>query len=147
MSAKKIILPIVKASGLIVLVLLAVLVAHIATAKPVRYDNATLQISRIDFTAAPLDAQTVRQIKRDLKSIPGVKSERLDPKTGVLIYFHDNRLADSRQVYETLISKGNYPAKRFTVSDEIARKKVCPAMPQDGFAYHFTKGIKRIFNN
>ena len=41
----------------IVLLLFVVLVVHIATAKPVVYDNASLQLSRIDFTH-PIDSLT-----------------------------------------------------------------------------------------
>ena len=76
--------------------LLIVLVAHIATAKPVQIDNATLQISRIDFKE-PIDSLKAKEIHRNLKSIPGVKNDRLNPKTGILVYFHDNRIADSQK--------------------------------------------------
>ncbi len=55
------------------LILSVVLVVHIANAKPVEIDNASLQISRIDFKE-PIDALKAKEIHRNLKSIPGVKS-------------------------------------------------------------------------
>ena len=72
----------------IFLILFVVLVVHIATAKPLVVDNATLQISRIDFKE-PIDSLKAKEIHRNLKSIPGVKTDRLNKETGVLVFFHD----------------------------------------------------------
>lgn len=125
--------------------LFIVLVIHIATAKPVQIDNATLQISRIDFKE-PIDSLKAKEIHRHLKSIPGVKTDRLNKETGVLVYFHDNRLNDSENIYHLLMAKGNYKAERFTISNATAAKKVCPAMNTSSFRYKFSRGIQRIFN-
>jgi len=122
-----------------------VLVVHIATAKPVQIDNATLQISRIDFKE-PIDSLKAKEIHRNLKSIPGVKNDRLNKETGVLVYFHDNRINNSESVYNLLMTKGNYKAERFTISNETASKKVCPVMNTNSFSYKFSRGIQRIFN-
>jgi len=129
----------------IVLLLFVVLVAHIATAKPAVYDNANLQISRIDFKA-PLDSAQVKEIHRNLKSIAGVKNDHFNAAKGVVVYFHDNRIADSKKVYDQLMAKGGYKAERFLISDEMAARQVCPVMNRDGFSYKFSQGIKRIFN-
>ena len=129
----------------IVLLLFVVLVIHIATAKPVVYDNATIQISRIDFKE-PLDSAKGKEIHRNLKSIPGVKTDRLNLEKGVLVYFHDNRIADSKKIYDELMAKGHYKAERFVISNEMASKKVCPVMNDDSFSYKFSRGIQRIFN-
>ena len=51
--------------GIFVLLFL-VLVVHIATAKPVEIDNASLQISRIDFKE-PIDSLKAKEIHRNLK--------------------------------------------------------------------------------
>jgi hypothetical protein len=64
----------------------------------------------------------------------------------VVVYFHDNRIANSEQVFTQLSAKGNYQAERFVISDELASKKVCPAMNTDSFSYKFSRGIQRIFN-
>lgn len=125
--------------------LLIVLVAHIATAKPVKIDNATLQISRIDFKQ-PIDSIVAKEIHRHLKSIPGVKNDRLNKETGVLVYFHDNRINNSENIFNLLLAKGNYKAERFTISNETASKKVCPVMNTNSFSYKFSRGIQRIFN-
>lgn len=122
-----------------------VLVVHIATAKPVQIDNATLQISRIDFKE-PIDSLKAKEIHRNLKSIPGVKNDRLNKETGVLVYFHDNRINNSESVYNLLMTKGNYKAERFTISNETASKNVCPVMNTNSFSYKFSRGIQRIFN-
>lgn len=129
----------------IILLLVVVLVVHIATAKPVELDNATMQISRIDFNE-PLDSLKSKEIHRNLKSIDGVKNIKIVPEKGVVVYFHDNRIVNSDQVFKQLSSKGNYKAERFVISDELAAKKVCPAMNTDSFSYKFSRGIQRIFN-
>jgi copper chaperone CopZ len=129
----------------IVLLLVVVLVVHIATAKPVEVDNATMQISRIDFKE-PLDSLKSKEIHRNLKSISGVKNVKINNEKAVAVFFHDNRIVNSEQVYNELMNKGNYNAQRFVVSDEIAAKKVCPAMNTDSFSYKFSRGIQRIFN-
>jgi len=129
----------------IIFLLFVVLVVHIATAKPVEVDNATIQISRIDFNE-PLDSLKSKEIHRNLKSIDGVKNIKIVPEKGVVVYFHDNRIANSEQVFAQLSAKGNYQAERFVISDELAAKKVCPVMNTDSFSYKFSRGIQRIFN-
>jgi hypothetical protein len=57
----------------IFLILTVILVVHIATAELVVIDNATMQVSRIDFTE-PLTEDEVKEVKRGIKSIPGVKT-------------------------------------------------------------------------
>jgi copper chaperone CopZ len=129
----------------IVGLLFVVLVVHIATAKPVVYDNATLQISRIDFEEA-IDSAKAKEIHRNLKSIPGVKNDRINLEKGVVVYFHDNKVINSEEVFNQLITKGNYKAKRYVISNELAQKKACPVMNEDSFSYKFSRGVQRIFN-
>ena len=129
----------------IVGLLFVVLVVHIATAKPVVYDNATLQISRIDFEEA-IDSAKAKEIHRNLKSIPGVKNDRINMEKGVVVYFHDNKVINSEEVFNQLIAKGNYKAKRYVISNELAQKKACPVMNEDSFSYKFSRGVQRIFN-
>ena len=105
----------------VIALLFVVLVIHIATAKPVVYDNATLQISRIDFEEA-IDSAKAKEIHRNLKSIPGVKNDRINLEKGVVVYFHDNRVINSEEVFNQLIAKGNYKAKRYVISNELAQK-------------------------
>ncbi|HOD09834.1 MAG TPA: hypothetical protein PLH25_09000 [Flavobacterium sp.] len=144
MSIKKIKILVGSVLGVVVL-LFVVLVVHIATAKPVVYDNATLQISRIDFEEA-IDSAKAKEIHRNLKSIPGVKNDRINMEKGVVVYFHDNKITNSKRVYEQLMAKGNYNAKPFIISNELAQKKVCPVMAEDSFSFKFSRGIQRLFN-
>jgi hypothetical protein len=84
-------------------------------------------------------------IKEKLHAIPGVRDEII-VKRNVVVYFHDNRITDSKKVYDALMTKGNYKAERFIVPANLANKQVCPVMKKDGFSYKFTKFIQRIFN-
>lgn len=128
-----------------IFLLLVVLVIHIATAKPVVYDNATMQISRIDFQE-PLDSMKMKEIHRNLKSIPGFISDSYNLENSVVVYFHDNRVADSKKIYDALMAKGHYKAKRYAAPASIASNKVCPVMNTGSFKYKFSKEVQRIFN-
>ena len=125
--------------------LFVVLVVHIATAKPLEVDNASLQISRIDFKE-PIDSLKAKEIHRNLKSIPGVKTDRLNKETGVLVFFHDIKVADSKTIYNKLMAMGKYKAERFVLPKELENKTACPIMSEDSFSYKFSRGIQRIFN-
>ena len=130
---------------MIFFLLFLVLVVHIATAKPLVVDNATLQISRIDFKE-PIDSLKAKEIHRNLKSIPGVKTDRLNKETGVLVFFHDIKVADSKTIYNKLMTMGDYKAERFVLPKELENKTACPVMTEDSFSYKFSRGIQRIFN-
>lgn len=130
---------------MIFFLLFLILVVHIATAKPLEVDNASLQISRIDFKE-PIDSLKAKEIHRNLKSIPGVKTDRLNKETGVLVYFHDIKVADSKTIYNKLMAMGNYKAERFVLPKELENKKACPVITEDSFSYKFSRGIQRIFN-
>ena len=90
--------------------------------------------------------QFIQPIHRNLKSIPGVKTDRLNRETGVLVFFHDIKIADSKTIYDKLIAMGNYKAERFTLPKELENKTACPVMNEDSFGYKFSRGIQRIFN-
>lgn len=126
----------------IILLLFIILVYHIATARPL--ENATIQVSRIDFDK-PFDSLSTIDIKQKLHAIAGVKDEII-VKRNVVVYFHDNCVADSKKVYDELMTKGNYKAERFVLPANLANKQVCPVMKKDGVNYKFTKLVQRIFN-
>jgi hypothetical protein len=127
------------------LLLVIVLVVHIATAKPISYDNATMQISRIDFQE-PLDSMKIKEIHRNLKSIPGFINDSYNLKNNVVVFFHDNKIADSKTIYDELIKKGNYKATRYILPAHLENKTACPVIQEGSFSYHFSKGVQRIFN-
>ncbi len=129
----------------IFLILFTVLVVHIVTAKPVQYDNATMQISRIDFKE-PIDSLKAKEIHRNMKSIAGVKNPKVFPEKNVVVYYHDIKTVNSEQVFAQLMAKGNYKAERLVIPVDIASKGVCPVMDESSFKYKFSRGIKRIFN-
>lgn len=140
---KKLKIALLSVFGIIVL-FFAILVIHIATAKPVVYDNATVQVSRIDFDK-PFDSLSAIDITKKIKNIQGVKSEIII-KRNVVVYFHDNKIADSKKVYNQLMAMGNYKAKRFLIPSTLASKSVCPVMNKNSFNYKFSQAIQRIFN-
>lgn len=126
----------------VVVLLFGILVYHIANARPV--ENATIQISRIDFDQ-PFDSLSTVAIKEKLHSINGVKSDII-VKKNVVVYFHDNTIVDSQKVYDELMTKGNYKAERYLLPPSLANKQVCPVMKKDSFKYKFSKFIQGIFN-
>lgn len=123
------------------LLFFAILVYHIANARPI--ENATIQISRIDFDK-PFDSIETVEIKEKLHAIKGVKSDII-VKNNVVVYFHDNTIANSEKVYNELMSKGNYKAERFVLPANLANKQVCPVIKKDGLSYKFTKLVQSIF--
>lgn len=124
------------------LLMFMILVYHIASIKPL--ENATIQVSRIDFDK-PFDSMATIDIKKKLHGIEGVKSEII-VKRNVVVYFHDNKIADSKKIYDELMQTGNYKAERFILPEGMANKQVCPVMEKDGARYKFTKFIQGIFN-
>lgn len=129
----------------IFLLLFIVLVVHIATVKPTVYDNATMQISKIDFQD-PIDSLMAAKITADMRGIEGVKNPLVVADKKTVVYFHDMNIANSEQVYNEFMQKGTYNAKRFVVSKELASKEVCPVMDENSFSFKFSRGIQRIFN-
>jgi len=125
----------------ITLVLFVVLVYHIANARPI--ENANIQISRIDFDQ-PFDSLSTIQIKEKLHSIQGVKSDII-VKNNVVVYFHDNTVADSKKVFAELMTKGDYKAQRFILPATMANNQVCPVMKKDSFKYKFSKWVQKHF--
>jgi hypothetical protein len=126
----------------IFLLMFGILVYHIASIKPV--ESATMQVSRIDFDK-PFDSMASIDIKQKLHEISGVKSEII-VKRNVVVYFHDNKITNSKKVYDQLMTTGDYSARRFIIPDVLANKQVCPVMKKDGVSYKFTKFIQGIFN-
>jgi hypothetical protein len=124
------------------LLFFAILIFHIASFK--QLDNATVQISRIDFKN-DLDSLSANLIKKQMHLIAGVKQEIIIKKN-VLVYFHDNKLADSKTIFNQLMQKGNYEAKRFEVPAEMMGKKVCPIMSSNSLSYKFSNLVKQILN-
>jgi hypothetical protein len=124
------------------LLMFMILVYHIANARPI--ENATIQVSRIDFDK-PFDSMAAIDIKQKLHDIAGVKSEII-VKRNVVVYFHDNKIADSKKIYDQLMTTGHYHAERFILPEGLANQQVCPVMKKDGISYKFTKLVQGVFN-
>ncbi|MFL9830108.1 hypothetical protein ACSV4D_03120 [Flavobacterium sp. ARAG 55.4] len=130
-------------SGIAVL-FIAILLFHIITAKPAVYDSPNLQVSRIDFKAN-IDSVQAKQICADLRTIKGLTSDSIIVKKNVVVYFHNNKITNSEKVYNELMTKRPYEAKRFLLPANMENKEVCP-VDQNSFAYKASKTINQFFN-
>lgn len=132
-------------AGLIVMLLfIAIFLFHIITAKPAVYESPNLQVSRIDFKNN-IDSVQAKQICSDLRSIKGLTSDSIIVKRNVVVYFHNNSITNSEKVYDELMTKGPYDAKRYILPANLANKAVCP-IDQNSFSYKMAKSINQIFN-
>lgn len=128
----------------IMILFLAILLFHIITAKPAVYDTPNLQVSRIDFKA-DIDSAQARQICSDLRSIKGLTSDSIIIKRNVVVYFHNNRITNSKKVYSQLMAKRHYDAQRYILPESLASKEVCP-MDQNSMSYKLSQKINHFFN-
>ena len=132
-------------SGLIIFVLFfAIFVFHIITAKPAVYESPNLQVSRIDFKSN-IDSVQARQICSDLRSIKGLTSDSIIVKRNVVVYFHNNKITNSKKVFEELMAKRHYEAQRYILPENLASKEVCP-VNQNSMSYKLSQKINRFFN-
>jgi len=122
----------------------AILVFHIITAKPAVYESPNLQVSRIDFKEN-IDSATAKKICADLRSIKGLTSDSIIVKRNVVVYFHNNKITNSKKVYDELISKGHYDAQRYILPASLASNEVCP-IDQNSYSYKLSKKINQFFN-
>jgi DMSO/TMAO reductase YedYZ molybdopterin-dependent catalytic subunit len=121
-----------------------ILIFHIITAKPAVYESPNLQISRIDFKTN-IDSAQAKKICSDLRSIKGLTSDSIIIKRNVVVYFHNNKITDSKKVFDELMAKRPYDAQRYILPANLANKEVCP-IDQDSFSYKIAKSLNRIFN-
>ena len=126
------------------LLFFGILIFHIITAKPAVYESPNLQVSRIDFKTI-IDSAQAKQICSDLRSIKGLTSDSIIVKRNVVVYFHNNKITNSKKVYDELMAKRNYDAQQYILPANLADKEVCP-IDQDSFSYKIAKSINRIFN-
>lgn len=122
----------------------AILIFHIITAKPAVYESANLQVSRIDFKTN-IDSVQAKQICADLRSIKGLTSDSIIVKRNVVVYFHNNKITNSEKVYNQLMAKRDYDAKRYILPENLANKEVCP-VDQNSFSYKLSQKVNRFFN-
>ncbi|RVT79913.1 hypothetical protein EOD40_02040 [Flavobacterium sufflavum] len=128
----------------IVILFIAILLFHIITAKPAVYESPNLQVSRIDFKSN-IDSLQAKQICADLRTIKGLTSDSIIVKRNVVVYFHNNKITNSEKVFNELMSKRPYEAKRYILPASMASKEVCP-MDQNSFSYKLSKSINQFFN-
>jgi DMSO/TMAO reductase YedYZ molybdopterin-dependent catalytic subunit len=123
---------------------IAILLFHIITAKPAVYENANLQVSRIDFKSN-IDSLQAKQIAADLRTIKGLTSDSIIIKRNVVVYFHNNKVTNSEKVFNELMDKRPYEAKRYVLPDNMASNEVCP-VDQNSISYKVSKSINQFFN-
>lgn len=111
--------------GGIVVMFITILIYHIITAKPAVYENATIQVNRIDFENT-IDSVQAKQICADLRSIKGLTTDSIIVKRNVVVYFHNNKITNSEKVFNELMQKRPYKAERFLLPASMENKAVCP---------------------
>ena len=121
-----------------------IFIYHIATAKPAVYENANLQVSRIDFKSN-IDAVQAKQICADLRTIKGLTTDSIIVKRNVVVYFHNNTITNSEKVFNELMTKGKYDAQRYILPENLASKQVCP-VDQNSTSYKLSKKVNQFFN-
>jgi len=132
-------------TGLIILVLFfAIFLFHIITAKPAVYESPNLQVSRIDFKSN-IDSVQAKQICSNLRSIRGLTSDSIIVKRNVVVYFHNNKITNSKKVFDQLIAIGHYDAQRYILPENLAGKEVCP-VNQNSLSYRLSQKLNRFFN-
>ena len=122
----------------------AILLFHVITAKPVVYELQHVQISRIDFKN-DIDSTQAKKICADMRTIPGLTSDSIIVKRNVVVYFHNNTITNSEKVYNQLMTKGKYDAKRFVLPANLENKPVCP-VDVNSFSYKWASALNRMFN-
>lgn len=128
----------------VIVLLISVLLFHIITAKPAVYDTPNLQVSRIDFMS-DIDSLQAKQICSDLRTIKGLTSDSIIVKRNVVVYFHNNSITSSKKVFDELLSKRPYQAKRYILPASLASQEVCP-VDQNSTSYKLSKKINQLFN-
>jgi hypothetical protein len=128
----------------VVVLFFGILIFHIVTAKPAVYESPNLQVSRIDFKTN-IDSAQAKKICADLRSIKGLTSDSIIVKRNVIVYFHNNKITNSKKVYDELMAKGQYDAQRYILPEGMANKEVCP-IDQNSFSYKMAKSLNQIFN-
>jgi hypothetical protein len=144
MKTNKTIKKILRTGLIITLLFFAIFIFHIITAKPDVYESPNLQVSRIDFKTN-IDSVQAKQICSDLRSINGLTSDSIIVKRNVVVYFHNNKITNSEKVYNQLMAKRHYEAKRYILPANLANKEVCP-VNQNSFSYKLSQKINRFFN-
>lgn len=144
MKTNKTIKKILRIGLVITILFFCILLFHIITAKPAVYESPNLQVSRIDFKEN-IDSAQARQICSDLRSIKGLTSDSIIVKRNVVVYFHNNKITNSEKVYNELMSKRPYDAKRYILPANLANKEVCP-VNQNSMSYKLSQKINQFFN-
>jgi hypothetical protein len=128
----------------LIVLFIGILVFHIITSKPPIYENPNLQVSRIDFKDT-INSVQAKQICADLRSIKGLTSDSIIVKRNVVVYFHNNKITNSKKVFDELMTKRPYDAQRYILPEDLANKEVCP-IDQNSFSYKMAKSLNQIFN-
>ncbi|PXY44403.1 hypothetical protein [Flavobacterium hydrophilum] len=144
MKTNKTIKKILRIGLIITILFIVIFLFHIITAKPAVYESPNLQVSRIDFKS-DIDSLQAKQICSDLRSIKGLTSDSIIVKRNVVVYFHNNKITNSEKVYNELMSKRPYEAKRYILPSHLASKEVCP-VNQNSFSYKLSQKVNQFFN-
>jgi hypothetical protein len=89
-----------------------------------KIDNATVQLSKIDFQGTPDDSE-ISKITQELKKSKGIKTVSYFKEYSSLITSFDNTVTNSKSILALVQSNSMVPAKLFVISED-QKKSGCP---------------------
>ncbi len=126
--------------------MVSALVVHIyLVTKPVKYDNADLQLSRIDFKQT-IDSVEAIKIKHFVCSLPGISNAMYNSESNNLVYGYTTGKQSPDNVFKQLMTFGNYQAERFIVTAEQMNTGCPIGKDKRTFMYMLSSTISKWFN-
>lgn len=126
--------------------LFIVLIVHIyMVTKPVKYDNADLQLARIDFRQ-DLDSAQAVDVQHTVMAMPGIVNVFMNRHDRTLVYGYRQGKQTSEQVYQAVMRSGNYDAERFVLNEQ-QQSSGCPVMQgKTSFLYSISNGLHELLD-
>lgn len=126
--------------------LFIVLIVHIyMVTKPVKYDNADLQLARIDFRQ-DLDSAQALDVQHTVMAMPGIVNVFMNRHDRTLVYGYRQGKQTSEQVYQAVMRSGNYDAERFVLNEQ-QQSSGCPVMQgKASFLYSISNGLHELLD-
>ncbi|MFT7343699.1 MAG: hypothetical protein ACI9XP_000273 [Lentimonas sp.] len=126
---------------LLLVVVLFIHIAMVTKADPIE-DLRNRQLSRIDF-AMDIDEQLAGEIRKDMTSIAGVRTVRVNVEKDIVVYELDPSITSTEKVYAAVIDNKGRKAKKFVI-DKSAATNGCPVLDRSSVSYRLGKFFQNI---
>jgi len=132
----------------LILLSVGVLAGHIysVTKKNTAENINQRQLSRIDFKE-PIDSTEAAKIRSFVAGLDGVDGTHFNIPDGIFIYTYKVNTQNSLDVYQKVMSLGNYKAEQFIVrAEDIKSKGGCPMKMNDhSFMSYLSVYVSKLF--